>query len=225
MLSFFLGRLVKWIENRRFSPYDRANVILNHLSQESRQKVHLNVCPFLLSRLRTRSKAKFEPQLELSTLCDFLKVDIELTGRSDDELQQLRAHLVCALDGYVKTDPNRAAQALTILAGEPLQQAGVLHGSELSPGQRAAVLFVSLPPEDSASIFSHLSPESVQAITLSITQLPPITSFARVDVIREFLGETLKDDLLIERFETTVRRDFAATSQRICDIWLTTQKR
>jgi flagellar FliG-like protein len=58
----------------------------------------------------------------------------------------------------------------------------------LTPSQKAAVLFMSLPPEMSAQLFSELQPEEVQAITLEITQLPSISPHLRKAVIEEFLG-------------------------------------
>src|SRR5690606_34797790 len=57
----------------------------------------------------------------------------------------------------------------------------------LTPGQKAAILFMSLPPERSAQLFSELGPESVQSITLEITQLPFIDPEARAGVLNEFL--------------------------------------
>ena len=62
--------------------------------------------------------------------------------------------------------------------------------SALTPKQKAAVLFMSLPPEMSAQLFSELGPEEVQAITLEITQLPSIAPEVRASVINEFLNSS-----------------------------------
>ena len=59
---------------------------------------------------------------------------------------------------------------------------------QLSPIQRTAILFMSLPPELSAQLFSELEPEEVQAITLAITQLPTVRPGVRASCIEEFLN-------------------------------------
>ena len=51
-------------------------------------------------------------------------------------------------------------------------------------------MFMSLPPEMSAQLFSELGPEEVQAITLEITQLPSIAPEVRASVINEFLNSS-----------------------------------
>lgn len=64
--------------------------------------------------------------------------------------------------------------------------APVAESTVLTPRQKAAVLFMSLPPELTAKLFSELGPEEVQAITLEITQLPSISPRLRQTVIQEF---------------------------------------
>jgi hypothetical protein len=59
--------------------------------------------------------------------------------------------------------------------------------SALRPTQKAAILFMSLPPEVSAQLFSELEPEEVQNITLEITKLPVINPELREAVVNEFL--------------------------------------
>lgn len=59
---------------------------------------------------------------------------------------------------------------------------------QLTAKQKAAVLFMTLPPEMSAQLFNELGPEEVQAITLEITQLPAIAPEVRAAVIDEFLN-------------------------------------
>ncbi len=61
---------------------------------------------------------------------------------------------------------------------------------QLTPKQKAAVLFMTLPPEMSAQLFNELGPEEVQAITLEITQLPTIAPEVRATVINEFLNSS-----------------------------------
>jgi flagellar motor switch protein FliG len=54
------------------------------------------------------------------------------------------------------------------------------------PVARAAVIFMSLPPEASANIFSHLSPKMVQDVTLAITLLPNVTPETKSEILDEF---------------------------------------
>ena len=61
---------------------------------------------------------------------------------------------------------------------------------QLTPKQKAAVLFMTLPPEMSAQLFNELGPEEVQAITMEITQLPTIAPEVRATVINEFLNSS-----------------------------------
>lgn len=68
-----------------------------------------------------------------------------------------------------------------------LSRARPRYKCSLDPKQRAAVLFMSLPPEMAAQLFSELGPEEVQAITLEITQLPTIAPEVRAEIINEFL--------------------------------------
>jgi len=69
----------------------------------------------------------------------------------------------------------------------PVSRPFVTDYGALTPRQKAAVLFMSLPPEDSAQLFSELGPEEVQAITLEITQLPSVSPECRAKVCNEFL--------------------------------------
>ena len=59
--------------------------------------------------------------------------------------------------------------------------------SSVRPTQKTAILFMSLPPEQSAELFSELSPAEVQAITLEITRLPAVSPELREAVLNEFL--------------------------------------
>ena len=68
---------------------------------------------------------------------------------------------------------------------EPIVDYSVARDTVLTPGQKAALLFMSLPPELSARLFSELTPTEVQAITLEITQMPSITA----DVLQAIIGE------------------------------------
>lgn len=65
---------------------------------------------------------------------------------------------------------------------------GVDSTPELADAQKAAVLLMSLPPELSARLFSALTPEEVQALTLEITRLPRISPWDRQSVIDETFG-------------------------------------
>jgi len=57
----------------------------------------------------------------------------------------------------------------------------------LSARQKAAILLVSLPPEVSAQIFREFGPEEVQAISMEISKLPPVSPEIRAMVVQEFL--------------------------------------
>jgi len=57
----------------------------------------------------------------------------------------------------------------------------------LSARQKAAILLVSLPPEVSAQIFREFGPEEVQAISMEISKLPPVSPEVRAMVVQEFL--------------------------------------
>lgn len=92
----------------------------------------------------------------------------------------------------------------------------------LTPRQKAAVLFMSLPPELSAKLFSELGPEEVQAITLEITQLPSISPGVRQAVIQEFrssgscsvyYGSSYPD---IEQMAEARPKEFAAEIRTYC---------
>ena len=58
--------------------------------------------------------------------------------------------------------------------------------SKLSSAQCAAVLFMTLPPENSAQLFNQLGPEHVQSITLEISGLPSISKELQLTVIETF---------------------------------------
>lgn len=55
----------------------------------------------------------------------------------------------------------------------------------LNRHQQLAIVLMSLPPEVSAQLFKHLGPETVHAITLQISKLPPITPEVRMEAIAE----------------------------------------
>jgi flagellar motor switch protein FliG len=61
----------------------------------------------------------------------------------------------------------------------------------------AAILFMSLPPEASAQLFSELGPEEVQSVTLEITQLPSVDPRLREVLCQHFyfkmFGEVAED--------------------------------
>lgn len=61
-----------------------------------------------------------------------------------------------------------------------------------------AFIIMSLPPGHSALLFHQLSPEAMQAITLSVPETPTIAPEKRQSVLlqafREFVGETPEDD-------------------------------
>jgi len=54
------------------------------------------------------------------------------------------------------------------------------------PVARAAVVFMSLPPIVSASLFSELAPEVVQKVTVAITQLPAVRPQERQEILDGF---------------------------------------
>ncbi|MGE0494319.1 MAG: hypothetical protein AB7S38_34220 [Vulcanimicrobiota bacterium] len=60
------------------------------------------------------------------------------------------------------------------------------------PGtQQAAIVLMNLPPETSAELFSQLTPEVVQQVTMCIAQLPVIDSGTRqraLDAFRAHIG-------------------------------------
>ncbi len=58
--------------------------------------------------------------------------------------------------------------------------------SKLSSTQCAAVLFMTLPPEISGRLFSHLSPEHVQSVTMEISKLPSLQKELRLTVVETF---------------------------------------
>lgn len=60
---------------------------------------------------------------------------------------------------------------------------------KLTDRSRIAVLFLTLPPECSAKLFSGLTPEQVQAVTLEITQLPSLSEASRVQLLKEALSQ------------------------------------
>lgn len=143
---------------------------------------------------------------QLPTVSPELRQDLcallafQLDGQVGDEP-------IAQLEASVRANPNRAGSLLyawylsskadwSLAAHFPssLEQSISKHlkklrcdGSWLSPKQKAAVLFMSLPPEMSAQLFSELGPEEVQAITLEITQLPRISPEMREAVLREFM--------------------------------------
>lgn len=67
--------------------------------------------------------------------------------------------------------------------------------SGLPPMQSLAVLLMSLPPEVGAPLFKELGADQVQAITLEISKLPPISPEMRVRVLEEFLHSIGVDGL------------------------------
>lgn len=67
--------------------------------------------------------------------------------------------------------------------------------SGLPPMQPLAVLLMSLPPEVGAPLFKELGADQVQAITLEISKLPPISPEMRVRVLEEFLHSIGVDGL------------------------------
>lgn len=96
----------------------------------------------------------------------------------------------------------------------------------LSPSQKAAILFMSLPPEMSAQLFSELGPEEVQAITLAITQLPSTSPGTRASVLQEFLcssgGPGLKRDVgtsTTEQLESLVKEKPSGTAGLIRSVY------
>ena len=74
---------------------------------------------------------------------------------------------------------------------------------ELSVGQQVAIIMMSLPPERSAELFSHMGPDLVQRVTLEITRLPQVSAAFRAEVLRrarahDLIGDHHYQDRLIE---------------------------
>ncbi len=51
---------------------------------------------------------------------------------------------------------------------------------------KAAVVFMSLPAELSASLFEEIGPEKVKKVTLAISSLPAISGDLRVQILEDF---------------------------------------
>ena len=71
--------------------------------------------------------------------------------------------------------------------GEPLPE----NPSELDGVTKAAVLFVSLEPEDAAPVLTHLPQEMVEELTRAIAQIGRVPDALREAVVEEFYGLAL----------------------------------
>ena len=118
----------------------------------------------------------------------------------------------------------------TIEKANDLMNTPVIETTTLTPRQKAAVLFMSLPPELAAKLFSELGPEEVQAITLEITRLPSISPRVRQTVIHEFrssgscpvyCGVSITD---IERMAEARPKEFASEIKNFCQSETAEQK-
>ncbi len=65
--------------------------------------------------------------------------------------------------------------------GNMLRRRTIVNGK-----QEAAIIIMTYPPELSAQVFKHLSPDAVHSITLEISKLPPISPQVRVPVLATF---------------------------------------
>ena len=89
---------------------------------------------------------------------------------------RLESDLCAAWDAFVRSDARAAVRSLEhFLRSWSKSKAYPQLRRPLDPCKKVGVIFMSLPPEKSARLFSELGPETVQRITLAITQLPTIT--------------------------------------------------
>lgn len=146
--------------------------------------------------------------------------------------QDLLSVMVAALEAYIRTDAEKAARSFELLldnwpqSGPPLTikdaNGPANQPFEWNDGAEAAVLFMSLPPELSAQLFSEMGPTSVQRITTEICQLPRVVPSTRARIIRKFLEieqGNPSTKVLQDTLESVVGANPRRSSQRLLEIW------
>jgi flagellar motor switch protein FliG len=68
----------------------------------------------------------------------------------------------------------------------------------LSGKQKAAILLISLGPDVSASIYKHLSEEEIEKLTLEISGVKKVDSYAKEEVVEEFHQIALAQDYITQ---------------------------
>ena len=69
---------------------------------------------------------------------------------------------------------------------------------ELSGKEKAAILLISLGPENSAEIFKHLSEEEIEELTLQIANMRMVSSNEKKEVIEDFYQLALAQEYISE---------------------------
>lgn len=86
---------------------------------------------------------------------------------------------------------SRPTRSKDLVVEQPVQETHVSSLGDLSYLQAAAVVFLSIEPEDTAHLFSHLSEREVARITQAIVTLPTITYDVREEALH-FLADQLE---------------------------------
>ncbi len=69
---------------------------------------------------------------------------------------------------------------------------------DFSGKEKAAILLISLGPENSAEVFKHLSEEEIEELTLQIANMRMVSSDEKNDVIEDFYQLALAQEYISE---------------------------
>jgi flagellar motor switch protein FliG len=69
---------------------------------------------------------------------------------------------------------------------------------DLTGKQKAAILLISLGPDVSASVYKHLSEEEIEKLTLEISGVKKVDSYAKEEVVEEFHQIALAQDYITQ---------------------------
>lgn len=225
-----LNRRVEKFRNRPLRGNERVAIMLLSVTPHLAAAVYHHLSPEQIKEINHQMSRLIylEDRQRVEIIGKHMGIEItpELEARQD-----LLSVMIAALEAYIRTDSQRAARSFELLldnwprTGPPLTIQDASKADQpfqWSDGAEAAVLFMSLPPELSARLFSELGPKSVQGICEQICRLPTVGRSTRARVIRKFLeieeGNPSMESLQAT-LESVVGANPARSSQRLLETW------
>ena len=215
-------------EPQHLSSAQRVSILLYSLDPALRSEILERLPLHLESAIcrEVQGLSSVEEQLRRKVLAQHLEVKLD---PDQDSAPATLTHLCAALEVLVRSDLKRAALVFEVimLSCEPCPPSAFevkgLSSGKLTGNQRAAILFMTLPPELSAILFQELQASAIHSITLEITQLPPIVSENRHDVICQILDleeERVGKREAIALLERRVKENPKAVARLMMERWL-----
>ena len=218
-----IHRRVKQFKNRPLKGNEKVAIMLLSVAPRLAATIYKHLTPNQIRELNTQMSRMvyLEDSQRIEIISKHMGIDLtpDLQAR-----ENLLAFVTAALEAYIRTDAKKAAKSFEILLDNWPRQATNFPKSDknLSGSAQAAVLFMTLPPEVSASLFSELEPETIQKITLEITVMPTISVHTRSRVIRRFLEietEAIPAETLRATLESVVSSNPARSAARLVETW------